>query len=194
MDTMRVFVAVSLDFALQEKIRDFQAKMRLETARFKKDINWVFADECHCTLAFIGELRQADLQRVCDIITPIARQTNPFRLKVEGVRAFGRSARVLWAAVKDGNEQLEQLHRAITAALTDAGLYTEKKKFSSHITLARIKDPKAGRFVKDIAVTLGRYPFGAMAVRGVELYQSELGSYGAKYTLLADFPFYGCGD
>jgi len=184
---VRTFVAVSFDSKIQDNIRDFQSKMKLETSRFKKDINWVFPDECHSTLAFIGEVNEADVKKITNLLIPIAEQTNPFRLKIEGVRAFGRSARVIWAAIKDGREQIELLNKQITSALSENGLYTEKKRFSPHITLARIKDAKAGKFVKDIAVTLGRYPFGVMAVRSIGLYQSELGKYGAKYTLLEEF-------
>ncbi|MFI4910723.1 MAG: RNA 2',3'-cyclic phosphodiesterase [Sedimentisphaeraceae bacterium JB056] len=185
---MRTFIAVSMDEKIQENIRDFQSKMKLETTRFRNDINWVFPDECHSTLAFLGEVPENSLQEICDLVDPIAERTKPFRMKVEGVRAFGRSARVIWAALRDGNEQLELLHRQLVEVLGPAGFYTEKKKFSPHITLARIKDPKAGKYVKDIAVTLGRYPFGAMAVRSIELYKSELTKFGAKYTLLAQFP------
>lgn len=184
---MRVFVAVSLDRKVQNNIRDFQDKMKLETTRFKQHINWVFPDECHSTLAFIGEVSDADLPKLCETIEPVAANENPFRLKIEGVRAFGKNARVIWAAIRDGSKELTELHKKLTAALEPAGFYEEKMKFSPHITLARIKDPKAGKFVKDIAVTLGRYPFGAMAVRSIELYKSELSKYGAKYTLLAAF-------
>ena len=184
---MRTFIAVSFDSKIHDNIRDFQSKMKLETSRFKKDINWVFPDECHSTLAFIGDVNDSELKKITNLIIPIAEATNPFRLKIEGVRAFGRSARVLWAAIKDGREQIELLNKQLTAALSDNGFHIEKKQFSAHITLARIKDPKAGKFVKDIAVTLGRYPFGVMAVRTIGLYQSELGKYGAKYTLLEEF-------
>jgi RNA 2',3'-cyclic 3'-phosphodiesterase len=185
---MRTFLAVSLDKKIQDNIRDFQTRMKLETSRFKKDINWVFPDECHSTLVFIGEVPDESVKEICDLVDPITKVAKPFRMKLEGIRAFGKSARVIWAAIKDGNKELEQLHSRLTAVLGPAGYYSEKKRYSPHITLARIKDPKAGKFVKDIAVTLGRYPFGVLAVRSVELYSSEQTKYGAKYTLLAQFP------
>ncbi len=186
---MRVFIAATLDTTIQGKIRDFQTKMKLETARYKHEINWVFPDECHVTLAFLGEVSEDDIPVICDIVDPIVAKTKPFRIKIEGVRAFGRAPRVIWAAIKDGAQPLGDLHTSLTEALEPAGLYREKLKFSPHITLARIKDPKAGKYIKDIAVTLNSYPFGVMALRSIDLYQSVLGKYGAIYTHLAQFPF-----
>ncbi len=186
---MRVFIGATLDKSMQGRIRDFQTKMKLETARYKREINWIFPDECHITVAFLGEVSEDDIPTICDIVDPIVAKTKPFRIKAEGVRAFGRTPRVIWAAIKDGGEPLGELHTKITEALEPVGLYQEKLKFSPHVTLARITDPKAGRYIKDIAVTLSSYPFGVMALRSIDLYQSVLGKYGAMYTHLAQFPF-----
>lgn len=185
---MRVFLALGMDPKIEGNIRDFQEKMKLETVRFKKDITWVFPDECHSSLAFIGDVSEESVTEICDLIDPITLKTNPFRLKVEGTRAYGPSPKVIWAVIKDGSDELELLNKQIVEALDSTEYETDKKRFTPHITLARISDHRAARFMKDISFTLGRYPFGAMAVRSIGLYQSEKGKYGAKYTLLAEFP------
>ena len=186
---MRVFIAATLDKKIQDNIRDFQTKMKLETVRYKRQINWIFPDECHITLAFIGEVPDDDIPNICDVVDTVVAKAAPFRIKAEGVRAFGRTPRVIWAAIKDGAEPLGELHTKLTEALEPAGFYKEKLRFSPHITLARITDPKAGKYMKDIAVTLNSYPFGVMALRSIDLYKSVLGKYGAIYTHLAQFPF-----
>ena len=67
------------------------------------------------------------------------------------------------------------------------GLPAEERKFSPHITLARLKDAPAdriGRFLSD----RGLFRAGPMPVDHVTLYRSHLGNGGAVYEALRDYP------
>ena len=64
---------------------------------------------------------------------------------------------------------------------------TEERKFTPHVTLARLKDAPAdriGRFLSD----RGLFRAGPMPVDHVTLYRSHLGNGGAVYEALREYP------
>ena len=111
-----------------------------------------------------------------------------FPLILDGVGVYGsaRRARVLWAGV-ERNEALAHLQAKVESTLVRCGLPAEERKFSPHVTLARLKDAPAdriGRFLSD----RGLFRAGPMPVEHVTLYRSHLGNGGAVYEALREYP------
>ena len=100
---------------------------------------WIALDQLHLTVRFIGDV---DGALFLDIKTALA-ETNisPFNIQMKGVGHFPpRGApRVIWAGLEK-SEPLLLLRKKIDAALLKIGVTPEKRKFSPHITLARLKN------------------------------------------------------
>src|ERR671938_2153776 len=99
---------------------------------------WVEPGNFHVTLRFIGEV---DEGRAADIDEALAEIRAPrFELAVAGVGIFGTAAkaRMLWAGVEK-NPALLHLHDKVESALMRLGLEPEERRYTPHVTLARIK-------------------------------------------------------
>jgi len=178
---IRLFVAI-----------DLPDEIRLRLAALCAGVpgaKWVRAENLHLTLRFIGEVDEA---MAADIDESLARIRAPgFALMVTDLGHFGSRgrARVLWAGIET-SPALRHLHDKIEAALVRTGLEPEGRKFTPHITLARLKDARLPRISAFLA---GNGPFraGPFAVDRFRLYSSHLARDGAIHTVEADYELMG---
>jgi len=146
---------------------------------------WTEADNLHLTLRFIGEVPG---DQAAEIDQALAEVTAPaFDLVLDGVGVYGsgRNARVLWAGV-ERSDALSHLQSKVESALVRCGLPAEERKFSPHITLARLKDaPKdrVGRFIEE----RGLFRAGPIRMDHFTLYRSHLGKGAAVYEALGEY-------
>jgi RNA 2',3'-cyclic 3'-phosphodiesterase len=122
---------------------------------------WVEPANMHITLRFIGEVDRGLAEDCALALESVA--VSPFRLTICGVGQFGagKRARVLWAGVEK-SAALGHLHDKIESALVRAGLEPEPRKFSPHVTLARLRDSPKERLVGYLqahaALQVGPFP------------------------------------
>ncbi len=126
----RLFVAIDPP----QQIRDHLALLccGLPGAR------WTPPEQFHLTLSFIGEV---DGSTFLDIREALAEISVPqFSLQLQGVGFFPPRGqpRVIWAGIEK-SEPLHLLQRKITTRLFQRGLEPDNRKFSPHITLARLQ-------------------------------------------------------
>lgn len=175
---MRVFVAV--DARTEELQRLLGELSRIPGLRA------VAPGGLHITLKFLGEIPE---QRVEDVHSAMERAfagSSSFSFTIRGVGAFPsvRAARVVWAGVKQGREELVELHRRLEGELTKLGFPAEKRAFVPHITLARVKLPRAKRAVARFIEVHADDSLGEVGVEAVTLMKSTLTPKGATYTPL----------
>lgn len=175
---MRLFVAL----ALPAETRDILAELRekLPGAR------WVARENLHLTLRFIGEVRGGDYDRVLEALAEVPGR--PFELAVRSTGAFPPrgNPRVLFADVEAG-PPLAALARRIDRALVDAGFPGEARKFTAHVTLARLEGAPslaAGEWIARHHLLRGP-PFTADRFG---LYSSKTGNAGPVYQIEAEYP------
>ena len=147
---------------------------------------WTPPEQLHLTLAFIGEVDGTLFLDIREALADIAAPVFDLRLSGAGVFPPRGEPRVLWAGVAP-EPALVHLHKKVTACLQRAGVELERRKFSPHITLARLSrgvDPsQAARWVRAHAL-LRSEPF---AVDRFTLYESVLGRNGATHLPQADY-------
>ena len=140
---------------------------------------WSKPHHMHITLRFIGEVDRGLAEDCALALETIA--AAPFDVRIVGVGQFGagKHARILWAGVEKSGA-LDHLRHKIESVLVRTGLEPETRKFSPHITLARLKDaPKerlAGYLQAHAAIKVG--PF---AVDRFILYSSWPGKEAPAY-------------
>lgn len=183
---MRLFVAVNLPAEIRERLAAEQDRLR----RAQADVSWVRAENIHVTLKFLGETEEKRLDRIRPALLEVARGSAPFRIQVSGLGSFGgRVPRVVWVGVQEGAEPLSRLAKDVEAAMARLGFPREKRGFSAHITLGRVRSAKNAEALLTALTQAETGPLGSVEVNQFELMQSELRPTGSVYTVLDRYPF-----
>ena len=168
---MRLFVALALP--------DMVANALLLLERGIPGARWMTREQLHLTLRLIGEVDGRDAAAIDDALAAIAAPA--FTLSLKGVGEFGgKSPHALWVG-GEANEALNHLQRKIETALQRIGLPAETRKFTPHITLARLKAAPRERlmhFLTDNAL----YRSAPFEANEFTLFSSVLTSDGSHYT------------
>ncbi|HLF59056.1 MAG TPA: RNA 2',3'-cyclic phosphodiesterase [Alphaproteobacteria bacterium] len=169
---MRLFVAIELPESV--RVRLAMLAGGIPGAR------WVPAENMHLTVRFIGEVDEASVHDVDAALQSV--EAPAFELTLEGIGHFGppRAARSLYVGVAR-NPALAHLRDKIESALVRAGFEPEGRKFSPHITLARLRNARGSRITAFIAGN-NLFREGPIAVEGFTLFSSFRGHNGAIHT------------
>jgi 2'-5' RNA ligase len=195
---IRAFVAVPVE--------DPVVRRRLAGARSLvpplRGLRWVPEHQLHFTLKFLGEIEDGRVEAAKAATFAAAaasaasatagsdargaRRAGEFSLALEGLGAFPPCgpARILWAGCGEGAEALAAVGWAVEEAFVAEGFPREERPFSPHLTLARVKEPEAGRRLARVLPTIPPEPFGVVAVSCLVLYRSELTPRGAEHAEL----------
>jgi 2'-5' RNA ligase len=179
---MRLFTAIDIPTDLTDALRSFVSRLR-PTAK----ISWSPIANLHVTTKFIGEWpeeRLDEMKRALASVPP----TGSIEIAVKGLGWFPseRRPRVFWAGV-DGGEALRTLARATEAAVAELGVPLEKRDYSPHLTLARIRETVAPDRLHQALESFPSgcgFDFGSFRATRFFLYLSA----GGRYTQLAGFP------
>jgi 2'-5' RNA ligase len=93
---------------------------------------------------------------------------------------------VLWAGIGEGAAAAADLAGRIDTALEPLGWAPQTRPFSAHVTLGRVRAPRAARRLA--AALAAGTPAGRQPVTHVALMRSVLSPRGARYTELAALP------
>ena len=187
---MRVFIAIDIDEQIRKALGKLQDELQGKADIKKGDVKWVNPQSMHLTLKFLGEITDQQVVDVCNITKEVANRHESFELDVETVGHFGgRSARVLWVGAGQGCDNLLQLQRDLEQQqqLALAGWPKEKRKFSGHLTLCRIRNSKAGVKLARVTEEYGDFKLGSILAESISVYQSELTPQGPIYTQLGNY-------
>ncbi len=185
---MRLFIAIDIDEKNMVAINDLQKQLRAEANAKAGDVKWVTAKNIHLTLKFLGEVEEDKLPEICQITEDVAVSYKPFDLSIESVGHFGgKSATVLWVGTSAETEELLQMQKDLEEKFASAGWPAEEREFSGHLTLARIKNPKAGFKIAQLAERYKNFKIGTLAVNSICVYKSQLTPDGPVYTLLGNY-------
>lgn len=166
----RLFVALRPPASVREALLDTME--RLEGAR------WQDEEQLHLTLRFAGEVETPVANDLAAALERIA--AAPFPLRVEGVGTFERKGAptAVWARVPP-TDALEALRQRVERACDLVGLGRETRRFTPHITLARLN--RSSGDVGGWLASFGDLAAGPWQVDGFTLYRSHLGHDGAAY-------------
>ena len=147
---------------------------------------WVPADQLHLTLRFIGEVDGGLSKDIREMLSTVTMA--PFTIRLKGVGHFPprKRPRVLWVGI-EANDLLLRLRGRIESILVRGGLEHEGRKYSPHITIARLQDTspvKAGNFL----AANGLFATTPFPVQDFLLYSSKLTPKGAIHTIEASYP------
>lgn len=175
---MRLFIAIEIPADLKRNINSMRADI--------PGARWVVAEQIHLTLAFLGEVEEAGVERLNSELARI--QSGEFELCFSGTGCFPsrHRPRVLWIGLEP-QPRLDELAAKVRAALFACGIPQEERPFSPHITLARLK-LSPSRELDAFLDHPQKNKFHPFRVREFILFQSRLTPQGAVHISLRSFP------
>jgi 2'-5' RNA ligase len=183
----RLFLALYPDERQREAVAQLQSELANDRALGGRP-RWVPPHQAHVTLVFLGDVareRQGDVVAAAHVA---AAGAAPFRWRFGGLGGFPtrRRPKVLWLGVDGGADAARSLHAALATELAAAQLAPpDPRPFSPHLTLARLRDRRAGPVPDRLATT------PAATVESLHVMRSELGASGAVHHVLARIPLSG---
>ena len=138
---MRLFLAVFPPPAVREAV--FAAAEPLR--RTGAGVSWVKAENLHYTMRFLGEVGEDGARRAAEAAVEAAAVEPAFEAVLGSFGAFPNPARarVIWVGMATGAEALKSLAAALEQALRRRGFDRADKPFAAHLTLGRVRDPRA---------------------------------------------------
>ena len=146
---------------------------------------WIEPDDYHLTLRFIGDV-EAGLAREIDLTLAAIRQA-PFRLTLDALDGLGGDKPHSLVARAQATPALLELQAAIERRLQRLGLPAEPRKFTPHVTLARINGVPA-RTVADYLAARGLFRARSFEVADFVLFSARAQTGGGPYVVEADYP------
>jgi RNA 2',3'-cyclic 3'-phosphodiesterase len=173
----RLFTAIEIPAVVAESL----AIMRggLPGAR------WIDRENYHITLRFIGDIDDSLAREIAGLLGRVRR--GPFELRLDGLSSFGgRKPRAVVAPVKQV-PQLMELQAEQERLFQRLGLEPEGRKYTPHVTLARLRDSSSHQVAEYLAAR-GHYRSASFAVSRFVLFSSRSSVGGGPYVVEADYP------
>lgn len=172
---IRTFIALPIP----DDVREALSAAITELKSRNPSIKWVNPDKIHLTIKFLGDIAE-------DLIKPISMELDrtlerfqELDLGVTGLGVFPgmRRPRVVWAGLEGETRELVEMARSVDAMCERFGIRRDRRPFSPHITLGRLKIPS----MVDLGIHLTEKGYRA---KEVIFFRSELLPQGARYTIL----------
>ena len=146
---------------------------------------WVEPENYHLTLRFIGDVDGGVARDIASLLGSVMRRQ--FDLRLDGLSSFGgRKPRAVVATVEPSTPLLE-LQSEHERLLQRIGLEPEGRKYTPHVTLARLRETSSRQVADYLAV---RQPYRSNAFRAPRfvLFSSRASVGGGPYVVEAAYP------
>lgn len=145
---------------------------------------WIDAENYHITLRFIGDVDERMASEAADVLDEIRRPS--FAVTLEGLSWFGfDKPRAIVAKIKP-TAALVELQADQERRLRRIGLEPEPRKFTPHITLARLRSPSP-HAVADYLSVRGYFPSRQFEATRFVLFSARELSGGGPYLIEAAY-------
>ncbi|MBQ8018361.1 MAG: RNA 2',3'-cyclic phosphodiesterase [Methanobrevibacter sp.] len=178
MSEIRAFLAIDLDDDLKPKIN----RIIKEFKGIDTKIKYVELANLHLTLKFFGDIDTNGLDLLVDAISNVVSEFEPFKINIKGCGAFPNNnhIKVIWVGIED-DTILKDLHDKLDNEFNRLG-FDRDKKFSTHLTIGRMKSAKNKNQVKSTIEDFEDFEIGEMEVSRISLKKSKLTPAGPIYS------------
>lgn len=186
MPIIRAFIAIELPLELKKELSALETQLKKAAPPV---IKWVDPATMHITLKFLGETSDAGIGELLQAMEESVKGVPPFQLEIRELGSFVASdrAQTIWVGVKGEMDTLNQLQKNIEANTELLGYKREKRPYSPHLTLGRVRDTARPSESLRISKLLTETTFASIYkvdVRAVNLLKSQLTPAGAIHTII----------
>jgi 2'-5' RNA ligase len=145
---------------------------------------WIDAENYHLTLRFIGDVDDSIAREIASMLEQVRRRS--FELRLDGLSSFGgrRPRAVIANAVT--TPALLELQAEHERLMRRIGLEPESRKFTPHVTLARLRDASSRQVADYLAIRPYRSP--SFEVSRFVLFSARASVGGGPYLAEATYP------
>ena len=174
---MRLFVGLDLPWELKERLAVLGGGI--------PGARWVPTANFHLTLRFVGEVASHQAEEI-DLALAVLRG-KPFALTLAGMGTFAKGGRdtQLWAGV-ERNPALDLLQSKVETALQRACLPAERRRFTPHVTLARLDNAVPAKLAGFVQAH-NLFRSATIMIDHFCLFSSRLGKEASVYTAEIDY-------
>jgi len=146
---------------------------------------WIDPEDYHLTLRFIGDVDDTVAREVASLLGKVSRP--PLELRFDGLSSFGgRRPRAVIATLAQ-TPALMELQAEHERLIQRVGLEPEGRKFTPHVTLARLRD-SSSRQVADYLATRPFLQGPSFRVTRFVLFSARASVGGGPYLVEAAYP------
>ncbi len=177
--TIRTFIAVAVPDMIRQEIGELESSLK-----GTGDVRWVRPESLHITLKFLGDVQEDRMESVFRAASVVSGH-GAFMVSVSGLGRFPASgiARVLWVGIEQGAEELKDLAAALDGACASLGYSREKRPFSPHLTIGRVRSSRQFGALETAMKSL-HYAGASFPVSHIHVMKSDLHPAGALYERL----------
>ena len=177
---MRCFVAFDLPRPVRNHLANVTAPLRE-----RYDIRWVPPEQMHLTVLFAGDLDAPGIDALAAAVEDYDARPVTLSLLPFGVFPPKGIPRVVWAGLGGDADRVRAAKEDFEAAAEPLGVPAEKRAFTPHVTLGRVKSPFGVLALIDQLAErsqeLRSKPFQAPSLA---LYESRLTPRGPRYEVV----------
>jgi len=181
MPKFRGFIAI--DIPVNEKLLEMEDEIKKTGA----DLKLVELENTHITLKFLGDTDEEKMDEIQEIIKNSVKGIEPFKIKLKGSGVFPNKnyMKVIWIGMENA-EEIGEIAKNIDKQLTSLGFQPEKRGFSAHLTIARVRSPRAKEQLLQVIEKYKDKEFATIDVDTIYLKKSDLTPKGPIYTNLRE--------
>ena len=181
-DSIRSFIAFDVD---SDEVLRLVSEVQRKLAETGGDLKLVNPSNIHLTIRFLGDIPPSEVDRIFNEMEEV--DFSPFNVEIGGVGVFPNlnRLRVIWAGLRKGADELQSIFRQLEPRLRGLGFKPERR-FSSHITLARVRSPRNRTQLTNCITSLKDYQFGVLRLNCLKLKKSHLTPRGPIYSTLRE--------
>ena len=185
---MRLFIAIDTPSDIKAGILSIQQQLKAADAR----VTWEPADKLHTTLKFLGETQENALPDITKGLEAACLYYPAVALRYRSLGCFPsrRDPKVVWVGIDDVSGNLSLLHQTIETEVERFGFGRERRPFTPHLTLGRIK---SNIHIDSLLTRMETVTFESplATIRDIILVKSDLKPTGSVYTILKSIPLNG---
>ena len=182
MHTKRLFIAAEFPTNIIDSVYQITQN---QWPQQMNGLKWVNKNQYHLTLKFLGDTTIDQIAAITHVCQQNTTNDLSFPLTICGFGVFPNQHKptVLWAGIQEA-EKLIQFQKTLDKALNQLNIRMERRPYSPHLTLARIKDyfPQS-QFVKFLTpLQHGSQVLNlSTQIASITLFESELTRQGPVY-------------
>lgn len=179
METFRGFIAVEVP--VTDQIKKFQHDINQTEANVKL----VEPENIHITLKFLGDTPVNQVDAIESIMHDAVSTVKKHKITLESTGVFPNEnfIKVIWIGIH-GTEWLSKMADALNQKCTKIGVKKDKRGFSAHLTIGRMKSARGKEQIVDLLRTYEDTLFAEIPVDSIHLKKSTLTPDGPIYETL----------
>ena len=183
MTTFRAFISINIDSTsnIVKLINELKSIEGVKTVSSKN---------IHITLKFLGDTDEKLVDKIEEILINSVKNINPFEIQLKDLGVFPNQnyIKVVWIGIKNA-EPIRVIAEKIDEQIINLGFNKEKRKFSAHLTVGRVKSAKSKKEILGLIDKYQNFEFENIKVSSINLMKSTLTSKGPIYEILKEVSF-----